>query len=242
MKKSLIIFFALMYFQSFSQERENQFILFNYSYQFPINNLLKTFGNNSSIGLSYLKNKNKLIYGIDANFMFGNNIKNDSLLQSISTEDGYLINASGELDEVLLYQRGMNTHILLGRSFSLSENNPTGLYLYGGIGYLYHKIRLESDRTNLPQISDNYIKGYDNFTHGLSSKICLDYMYFDKNTFMKFYIGTEFINAITKNNRPYNFGEMKENDFNLQLDQLLGIRFGIIIPINRNNEGDFYYR
>ena len=34
---------------------------------------------------------------------------------------------------------------------------------------------------------------------------------------------------------------MEEFDQNLKLDQILGLRFGVIIPINRNNEGKFHY-
>ena len=114
-------------------------------------------------------------------------MKNDSILRLISTYEGYLINSSGELDEVLLYQRGINTHLLIGKSFRTEEDNLSGLYVYGGVGYLQHKIRLETDRTYLPQLEDDYMKGYDNFTSGLSTKLCVDYMHFDKNTLARFF-------------------------------------------------------
>ena len=66
-------------------------------------------------------------------------------------------------------------------------------------------------------------------------------MYFDKKNFIKYHIGTEFINAFTKIKRRYNFSQMEEFDQSLKLDQILGLRFGVIIPINRNNEGKFHY-
>lgn len=239
MKKYFIIFFIFFFSQTFSQEKR---ILFNYSYQFPIGELANVFGSNSSIGVLYLQNKNTLLYGIEASFIFGNNVKYDDLFGSIATEDGYLINSSGELDEILLYERGFNTHLLLGQSFHFQKDNPTGIYLYGGLGYLEYKIRLESDRTDLPQLDEDYIKGYDNFTNGISSKVCVDYMYFDQKTFIKFYIGTELIYAFTKNKRPYNFGLMQQNSSTTRKDQLFGMHFGVIIPINRNNESKFYHR
>ena len=66
-------------------------------------------------------------------------------------------------------------------------------------------------------------------------------MYFNKKNSIKYHIGTEFINAFTKIKRTYNFAQMEEFDQNLKLDQILGLRFGVIIPINRNNEGKFHY-
>ena len=52
---------------------------------------------------------------------------------------------------------------------------------------------------------------------------------------MKFKFGIEFINALTRNRRPYNFSLREKNDSSINWDQLFGIKFGIIIPINRNN-------
>ena len=67
--------------------------------------------------------------------MFGNNVKDTTILQLISTEDGFLIIVSGELDEILLYERGINTHLMIGKSFRFEKNNLTGIYIYGGLGY-----------------------------------------------------------------------------------------------------------
>tara|TARA_Y100001933_G_scaffold259175_1_gene308484 strand:- start:645 stop:1379 length:735 start_codon:yes stop_codon:yes gene_type:complete len=243
MKRYLSILVLSYSISSFAQDDtfKNKMILFDYSYQVPITNLANDFGNNSSLGLCYLQNNNDLLLGLDANFMFGSNVKDTNILRLISTDDGFLINASGELDEVLLYVRGINTHLMIGKSFRFEENNLTGIYMYGGLGYLQHKIRLESNRTSLPQIEGNYLYGYDKFTNGLSTKICVDYMYFNKKNSIKYHIGTEFINAFTKIKRRYNFAQMEEFDQSLKLDQIVGLRFGVIIPINRNNESKFHY-
>ena len=243
MKRYLSILVLSYSISSFAQDDtfKNKMILFDYSYQVPITNLANDFGSNSSLGLCYLQNNNDILLGLDANFMFGSNVKDTTILRLISTDDGFLINASGELDEVLLYERGINTHLMTGKSFRFEANNLTGIYIYGGLGYLQHKIRLESNRTTLPQIEGNYLYGYDKFTNGLSTKICIDYMYFDKKNSIKYHIGTEFINAFTTIKRRYNFAQMEEFDQSLKLDQIVGLRFGIIIPINRNNEAKFHY-
>ena len=152
-----------------------------------------------------------------------------------------MINSSGQLDEFLLYQRGFNTHFFIGKAFLFNQNNKTGIYVTTGIGYIQYKIRIETDRTNLPQISGDYIKGYDNFTNGVSNKTCLNYMYFDKKNSMHFYLSAEIIHALTKNNRPYNFGNMEYNNDSYNIDKLFGLKFGIIIPINRRSEERFHY-
>lgn len=243
MKKYFILILSFYVLNVHSQEKDisSKTIQFDFTYQVPILNMSSNYGNNSAIGLSYLTNKNDLLFGLDANFMFGNNVKNDSLLQSIATENGLLINSNGELDEVLLYERGGNTHLLFGKAFRFEEEHLSGIYIYGGIGYLQYKTRLETNRTYLPQLDEDYIKGYDNFTNGISTKICVDFMHFDKKTSVNYHLGVEFLNAFTKNQRAYNFSEGSEIDNSLKTDQIIGIKFGIIIPIQRSNDGKFHY-
>lgn len=243
MKRFLLYIFLFLSLNIISQEKNinSKIITFDYTYQVPINQMAIDFGHNSSLGFNYLTNNNNLLIGLDANFMFGNNVKNDSLLRNIATEEGWLINLSGELDTILLYERGWNSHFLFGRSFLFQRNNLSGIYVYGGLGYLQHKIRMESNRTDIPQIEYEYIKGYDKFTNGVSSKICVSYKYFSKHNSLQYHVGAEFINAFTKNRRSYNFSEMEEYSNDLKFDQLIGVKFGVIIPIYRNNEEKFHY-
>jgi len=126
MKRFLVFILCLSFLNVFSQDKKitdfnSKIIQSNYTLQVPINELATDFGTNSALGLAYLSNRNDFLLGLDVNFMFGNNVKNDSLLQIISTEEGWLINASGELDTILLYERGWNSHILFGKSFRFDE-------------------------------------------------------------------------------------------------------------------------
>ena len=107
MKRFLLFILSLSFLNVFSQDKEiidfnSKIIQFNYTFQVPINELATNFGTNSALGIAYLNNRNDFLLGFDANFMFGNNVKNDSLLQTIATEEGWLINSSGELDTILL--------------------------------------------------------------------------------------------------------------------------------------------
>ena len=38
-----------------------------------------------------------------------------------------------------LYQRGINSHLMFGKSFRFEKDNLTGIYFYGGVGYIQHK-------------------------------------------------------------------------------------------------------
>ena len=243
MKKYLVLILSFYVLNLHSQKIDisSKTIQFDFTYQSPITGMSIDYGNNSAIGLSYLTNKNDLLFGLDANFMFGNNVKNDSILRLIGVDNLLLINANGELDEVLLYERGANAHLLFGKSFRFEEKHLSGIYVYGGLGYLQYKTRLETNKTYLPQIDEEYIKGYDNFTNGISTKICVDFMHFDKKTSVNYHIGLEFLNAFTKNRRAYNFSNGTVIDNSLKIDQLIGLKFGIIIPIQRNNEEKFHY-
>ena len=127
MKRFLVFILSLSFLNVFSQEKKiidfnNKIIQFNYTFQVPINELAIDFGTNSALGLALLHKKNDFLLGLDANFMFGNNVKNDSLLHTMTTEEGWLINASGELDTILLYERGWNSHILFGKSIRFDRS------------------------------------------------------------------------------------------------------------------------
>ena len=238
MKIYLSIFLLLSLLSAKTQDQQ---ILIDYSYQIPIGSLSEDFGHNSSIGMSYMILKNNIITGVEGSFMFGNNIKNEDILSNITTNEGFLINSSGELNQVIFYQRGFNSHILFGKKLKKDPNKLTGLYIYGGLGYIDHKIRIEADRSHLPQINDDYIKGYDNYSRGVSTKLYVNYMYLDKRKYATYNFGINFINAFIKNQRPYSFNEMSPNNQDWKLNQLIGMTIGVIIPINRKNEEKFHY-
>ena len=117
MKHLYILLYLIYSFNLYSQQNTNMFI-FDYTYQTPLGEISEKYGTNSSLGASFITNKNKYLYCIEAGFMFGDNIKNDSLLRNIATENGSLINSSGELDRILLSQRGFNVHLMFGKDLN----------------------------------------------------------------------------------------------------------------------------
>lgn len=242
MKQLFFLVFSSLFCLATAQETQWAGIMVDYTYQSPIGILKDRFGNNSSIGVTYIQEKNNnFFYGIDIDYIFGNNIKEDSLFSGISTINGEIIDAEGYFANLLLYERGFSSHLFIGYAISLEETKKHSIYLSSGIGYLQHKIFIDKKKANIPQLSGDYENGYDRLTNGLSTKWGADYMYFNKKNNFQIVLGLELIYAFTKNQRTYLFDYMKYEDTALRNDILLGIRCGFVLPINRGNTEEFHY-
>ena len=91
-----------------------------YTFQLPEGDLKKRFGNNSSIGGSFIiKDKQNFVYGFSGNFLFGNSLKETNLLSEVATEQGYIINNEGIYGDVRLYERGYTLQIHFGKQFAV---------------------------------------------------------------------------------------------------------------------------
>ena len=225
-----------------SQKNKQTFFSINYTYQIPKGSLSEKFGDNSSIQITYLIEKpSNLFFGIELGYLFGNNVKDSMLFESISTTDGYIIGSDGRYATELLMQRGFDSYLFLGYAIHSKPNNLSGLYLSAGLGYLQHKIFIDTRNQNLPQLNNEYKKGYDLLTDGISSKLSIDYKYFSRQGF-QFSIGVNYILARTKNQRTYSFNEMLYLSNKKKWDQLLGFKAGIIIPIQKVNQEEYYYK
>lgn len=244
MQKAVVFLFCILTFQLFSQEEKKALnaIIFDYTHQFPFADLKETYGDNSSIGISILKKlQNNYLVGIDGSYIFGSKIKQENLFESISTENGEIINKDGLFANVLTYQRGLSTFLTGGKAFLFAENNHSGIYFIAGLGYMQHKIRIQTQEDIIPHLDDEYKKGYDRLSGGLSMKMTMNYMYFSKRNNIKFFVGFEFIKGWSKNLREYNFDQMTHATGELRNDIVLGIKSGIIIPILRKNSEEFHY-
>lgn len=237
--------FCFSAMQVISQEQQNTLtaILFDYTHQFPYADLAIDFGDNSSIGISVIRKRaDNLLFGIDGSYIFGSKIKEENLFDEIATENGEIINKDGLFANVLTFERGFSTFLLGGKAFTFSETNESGIYLMGGIGYMQHKIRIQTQEDFIPHLSEEYKKGYDRLTGGISMKINANYMYFSKKNNIKFFAGVELIKGWTKNLRAYNFDEMEYTSKDYRNDILVGIKAGVIIPIFKRTTAEFHYR
>jgi hypothetical protein len=214
-----------------------------YSYQFPGGDLAERYGSNSSIGGGFLiKTRSNWIIGAEGNYQFGSNVRNqDSLLVSISTPEGYIIDANGYIADVVLYMRGYSFFALFGKLLPLVGPNPnSGFVLMTGAGYLQNKMRILNPGNTAPQLQGDYKKGYDKLNGGFALSASLGYLYMSNSRLLNFSLGFEFIQAWTKSKRKVDFdtGLPDPSDYS---SQYYGIKGTWNIPLYQRKPKDFYF-
>ena len=100
----------------------------------------------------------------------------------------------------------------------------------------HHKNARKSDNYD-----EDYKKGYDRLTNGISSKWEATYRYYDKGGRFQMYAGLNMTLAYTSIQREYLFDKMEYTPNTKSWDKLAGVKVGIIIPIHRKNEEKFHY-
>jgi hypothetical protein len=218
------------------------FFSFNYGYHTPGGDLAKRFGNNSSAGINYFrKTKSNWIFGVDFNYLFGGDIKETTLFDSIITDRGQIVDRNGNYSDIRVYERGIHFTTRVGKVIPLfGPNKNSGIIITAGPGFLQHKIRIETLGNKTPQLNDDYKKGYDRLTNGLSLTEFIGYQHLSNRRLINYFIGFEFTQAFTQSRRDYNFDTMKK-DTEKRIDLLQGIKAGFIIPIYRRAPKEFYY-
>lgn len=217
-------------------------IKFSYSPQIPAGDMKERFGLNSNIGADFqVKTKSNWIVGFSGSFMFGSKIKEEGIFSNIQTSDGLVINSNGLYSEIRMYERGFITLFKLGKVFPVFSPNPnSGIMATLGTGFIQHKIRIEDVSGSTPQLTGEYIKGYDRLTNGLALSQFIGYLYLGNTRLLNGFVGFEITEGFTQNRRSFNFSTM-ERDSRKRMDILYGIRFGIIVPLYKKIPDQFYY-
>ncbi|MFM1932226.1 MAG: hypothetical protein RL226_1529, partial [Bacteroidota bacterium] len=213
MKQVLFFIFFCISFALSAQRDVKDSVLFSphfsfsYAYQFPAGDMELRFGNNSNIGIAFhVKTTKNWMYGVEWGFMTGNNVHEPGLMQNLLTADNEIIDAEGRIAEVIVMQRGYTLTIAGGKLFSFDKvNKNSGLLIKGGIGYMQHKIRLETQIHDVPQLEEEYLKGYDRLTNGLVLSQFVGYFHMGTNRLTNFYIGAEMFEGFTAGRRSYNY-------------------------------------
>ena len=244
---TLILFSSII---GFSQINDSSIFIHiiqpSFSVQYPLGDIADRFGVNANIGVSYsIKTKSNFTLGVDAYYLFGNDIKENGILDSLRTFNGEITNKSGEYASILLSERGFYFGATIGKiipkigSVFLARTPNSGLILNFGAGLLQHKIKIENDGNNVPLIIDDYKKGYDRLTNGLAIKTFIGYMYLSKNRLINFYGGIEFMHAWTKSRRDWDY-DLRKQDTKERVDQLISIKLGWVLPIYTRMPNKFY--
>ncbi|MBW6491170.1 MAG: hypothetical protein K0B15_08250 [Lentimicrobium sp.] len=245
----LFLFFILLSSGAFAQKNVRDssivanLIYATYSYEFPGKDMASRFGGFSQVGPGYLyKTRSNWIFGVESNFGFGNNLKKqDEILKGITTSDGNIIDMSGIYADYHFYMRSFSAMSRVGKIFPVfGPNRNSGILLSAGFGYLQHKIYIEHRSKSAPQITGDYVKGYDELKHGFATNVFLGYLYLGNSRKVNFFAGIDVNLGFTEHVRPYNFAEMKFNSGSFT-DTYTGLKIGWIVPVYKRAPSDFYY-
>lgn len=213
--------------------------------QFPAFDMAKRYGANLLAGgLFMYKTKHNWLIGIESNYLYGNNVKEDVLSQlKVDVGNGQLavIDNQGFPADIRITERGLTGNIFVGRVFKFLSTNPnSGLMINIGIGYLQHKINLYDAQQNNASIKGSLAYGYDRLSNGISFSQLVGYLFLSENRLLNFYFGLEATQAFTKSVRKLNY-DTGLPDTKQRLDGLFGIKFGWILPLYKKKPNAFYY-
>ena len=211
--------------------------------QVPFGELANRFGSNTQVSFEFHQQRaSSWILGIQGGWMFGNQLREDSILKGLTTSTGDLISESGIFANYNLSQRGIHAYFQVGKRFRTrwSPNPSSGFSSQLGVGFLQHKIRIEAPYSNIPSIQGEYKKGYDRLTFGPAAQFSLGYNYLGNNRRTNFYIGLDYQLGFTKNRRSINF-DTGLSDPHLRYDQLIGLKVLWSLPLYKRSENDYYF-
>jgi len=251
--KKRIVFFTLFictisgYFAQVSVKDSCVFapmVSASYAVQAPGADMAKRFGVNSAVGLHlFIKTKKNWLWGVTGDFMFGNQVRENHILDSITTSDGFFISNNGKLVDKQLSERGFTVFLKFGKVFSVLSPNPnSGIMAMAGVGFMEHHIRIDLVDGNsviVPQMTDQLKKGYDRLSNGIAFTQFLGYLYLSNNRITNFFAGFELTEGITQNRRTIDYDQMK-HDNSVQNDLLYSFRVGWILPLYKRLPKQFY--
>ena len=216
----------------------------HYGGNFPSADLNDRYGYLNHIGImAGYKTAKQLYLGLDANFMFGNNVKMTGLFDHLVDSQGNITDINGDIAIVLVMPRGFNTNLSIGGLWPVwGSNKNSGIFVHGGAGFLLHHMRIETQNQVIPQLELDYKKGYDRLTTGINTHQFIGYSFMADGGFYNFYGGLYAQEGFTKNRRTIFFDQPTTPvSTDLRLDLQFGFRLGWFIPIYKRKPKDFYY-
>lgn len=200
------------------------------------------FLNHIGIMGGYKTDKN-WFWGLDANFIFGNQIRLTGVFDHLVDSYGNITDENGDIAKVLVYSRGLNVNVAVGKLFPvLSPNENSGILVHLGAGYLLHHMKIETQDQVIPQLELDYRKGYDRMTTGPNLHQFVGYSFMANNGYYNFYGGFYAQQGFTKNQRTIFFDQPDVPvPSDVRLDIQYGVRLGWFIPFYKRKPKDFYY-
>ena len=92
----------------------------NYAIQLPGGDLSSSFGMNNNIGFSGgIKSATNWSFDLEGTFIFGENVKDTSIIDHLQNSQGWIINQIGEENNILIFERGQTLTFNVGKIFNV---------------------------------------------------------------------------------------------------------------------------
>lgn len=214
----------------------------SYAYQIPGGDMAIRFGNNSNVGLNVVrKNDRNYLFGLEGSFLFGDQVVEPGILRNVINSAGQVVDKDGVMADVFLYERGWTLMGVVGKIIPVAGPNPnSGMLLKLGAGYMRHKVRIQTQQNEVPQLEGDYLEGYDRLCAGPMLSLLVGYQHFGNNRFVNFMAGFELLTAFTEPLRAYNF-DAQRAETGTRFDGLTGIRVGWSLPIYKRSDDRYHY-
>ena len=214
----------------------------NADFDLPGADMAKRFGASYRVGPSLLyKTESNWLFGAKCDWIFGNQMKEDSLMWNVRDNEGFFITNQGDRQGVGTFERGYAIGLQAGKVIPLRKNDAnTGILVMTGVGFMQHKINIYDRDKVIAQLSGDYRKGYDRLTNGMYVEQYVGYNHLDKKGFFNFHIGLDLMAGFTKSRRDYQFDLMRKDDKS-RVDLLFGIRGGWYLPLFKRRSEDIFF-
>jgi len=227
-----------------SVPRKGWILTANADFDIPAGDMAKRFGLSYRIGPGILyKTTSNWIFGPKCDFILGGNVKQDSLMANIMDKykGNEFINNSGIREGVPTYERGYMLGWQVGKIITLSKTNAdNGILLMTSGGFMQHKIDIYVKDKDIPQLSGDYLKGYDRLTNGLFAEEYVAYNYMARDGLLNFHIGLDGTFGFTQGRRTWLY-DVNRSGLDKRIDILFGIRGGWYLPIFKRKSEDMLF-
>lgn len=222
--------------------RKGVVFAFGTGVDFPGADMAERFGTSFRVGGQvFYKTKSNWVIGAKFDYLFGNNLRIDSLLSNIIDEYGTFIGSGAERLSVNIYQRGYIGGVQAGKIFNLGNNNSdNGILVLTTVGFMEHKVFIRDREQSIPSLLGGYKKGYDRLANGMVLEQYIGYSYFSNNNLLNFYIGLNLSAGFTQGRRDYLFDVMRPGNES-RIDLLYGLKAGWYIPIFKRKSEEFFF-
>jgi hypothetical protein len=214
----------------------------SWGFQVPGGDMADRFGNNGSVGIGFhVKTKKNWYYGVQGTYIYGNRVNEPGLMSNLYTSAGEILDNQGQVATIFIQQRGYCVTLNGGKLFDVLSPNPnSGILVYGGVGFMQHKIRIEHQEHEIRFLEDDYLKGYDRLTNGLCLYQFAGYSLMSNNRLVNFFVGVESYQGFTQGRRDLNF-DTGLTDNAKRMDVLLGVRGGWVLHLYRRAPDEYYF-